>query len=186
VIWLRIEKGVVVGNSCGRALLSLVIGLVVGIILCFVGIMVVHSTSQSNFCLSCHEMGPAGKDWQISAHYSNKQGVVAQCRDCHINPGLTKELEAKFTSGLRDMLTHIFQKPQATTEVRDEWRKMARASIEDESCRNCHRVLIPPGISQGGIIAHLTYRRSRKTLGLRCITCHYHRFHGPKPAYGTL
>ena len=178
--------GKVVGNICGRVLLSLVIGLVVGIILCFVGIMVVHSTSQSNFCLSCHEMGPAGKDWQISAHYSNKQGVVAQCRDCHINPGLTEKLKAKFTSGTRDIFTHLFQKPQATHEVRDEWRKRARTSIKDESCKNCHRVLIPPGISKGGIIAHLTYRRSRETLGLRCITCHYHRFHGPKPAYGTL
>ena len=183
---LRDRNIIPVGSNGGWALISLIVGLVVGIVLCFAGILMVHSTSKSSFCLSCHEMDAPGRDWQDSVHYVNNKGVVAECRDCHIGPGLVEEVKAKFTAGTRDMLVHLFQRPNATPEVRADWRKSARASIKDESCRHCHMVLIAPGIGQGGIIAHLTYQRSGKNLGLKCITCHYHRFHGPKPAYGTL
>jgi nitrate/TMAO reductase-like tetraheme cytochrome c subunit len=186
VMLLREREMVSMGNSRGWVLLSLVVGLLIGIVLCFAAIMVVHSTSNSNFCLSCHEMNASGRDWQASIHYANRRGVVAQCRDCHIGPGLVQEVKAKFSSGARDMLVHLFQRPRATQEVREDWRKKARASIKDESCRHCHMVLISPGIKKGGIIAHLTYQRSGKRLNLKCITCHYHRFHGPKPEYGTL
>ncbi len=180
------RMGVVLGKKEGKAFVSLIVGLFVGAALCFFGILIVHSTSKASFCLSCHEMRPAGADWKVSAHYANSKGVVAECKDCHIKPGLIHEILAKMTDGTKDLMFHIVEKPNPTEEVRSRWRASARKSISDESCRHCHKVLIPPNISKGGIIAHMTYRRSKDQLGLKCIKCHFHRFHGPKPAYGTL
>ena len=179
------RSNVLRGNE-GRTVVSLVVGLFMGAALCFFGILIVHSTSKSSFCLSCHEMKPAGADWRTSAHYANARGVVAECRDCHIKPGLVHEVLAKMTDGTKDLMFHLVDNPEPTEDVREKWRASVRKSISDESCRHCHRVLIPPGISKGGIIAHMTYQRSKDQLGLKCVKCHYHRFHGPKPEYGTL
>jgi len=158
----------------------------VGFITCIIFVSIVHHTSKASFCLSCHEMEPAGKGWRLSAHYANRQGIVVQCRDCHIEPGLGGEIKAEFTSGLKDFLVHLFQRPKATKELREKWKEISRAKISDANCRKCHKTLIPPGIKMGGIIAHMSYERNKDTLKITCLKCHYHTFHGPKPAYGTL
>lgn len=55
----------------------------------------VHYTSTTEFCLSCHSMRTAGEEYKTSVHFRNASGVRAECKDCHIPPGVVPTLIRK-------------------------------------------------------------------------------------------
>lgn len=55
----------------------------------------VHYTSSTEFCLSCHSMRISGEEYKTSMHFRNASGVRAECKDCHIPPGIVPTLVRK-------------------------------------------------------------------------------------------
>ena len=62
----------------------------------------VHYTSTTEFCLSCHSMRTPGEEYKTSVHFRNASGVRAECKDCHIPPGIVPTLVRK-TEALNDL-----------------------------------------------------------------------------------
>lgn len=79
--------------------------------LCLVGVGVValwgtqwvmHKTSTTEFCVSCHSMSYPKAEWEGSSHFANTKGVRAQCSDCHIPKEGWHYVKAKFIA-LKDL-----------------------------------------------------------------------------------
>ncbi|MEK6777743.1 MAG: NapC/NirT family cytochrome c [bacterium] len=125
-------------------------------------------TSSVDFCtVNCHEMGEAFSEWQLSSHYDNGSGVVAECADCHLPRGLLPQLRAKVYHGVRDTMVHYFGDPDNLD--RGELAESAAARITDESCMACHKNLFPSGLPRGGLLAHS--QRPEGDQG-KCVHCH--------------
>ncbi len=62
----------------------IIVGMVIGWITLGGAAAVMHYTSSTEFCLSCHSMEIPHKEYQGSVHFSNARGIRAECSDCHI------------------------------------------------------------------------------------------------------
>jgi len=135
----------------------------------------VHVTGTNEFCGTCHEMGPFIEQWQLSSHYDNDKGVVADCVDCHLPPEGMTYLTAKAWLGLVDVYGHFFKDLEQI-----DWRaKLEHKNrfLWDQSCRQCHQNLTPPGLPRGGFLAHREYLRGRTDKS--CADCHENLVHYP-------
>lgn len=64
--------------------LLVAIGVAIGWVTLGGSAAVMHYTSSTEFCLSCHSMEIPFKEYQGSVHFSNAKGIRAECADCHI------------------------------------------------------------------------------------------------------
>ena len=134
-------------------------------------------SSETSFCMSCHEMRLVGEQgWMRSSHFANDRGVAADCRSCHIPPEPVPLLWTKARDGMKDVYVHMVG---VSNPDRMDWGKLgrsARRKISDSACRSCHENLTPAGGSLKMILAHREYERleGRK----RCLACHTREFHG--------
>lgn len=78
-----------------RGLWWAVVGAVIALIAIFGTWQGIHYTSTTEFCLSCHSMGTVGNEYKQSIHFKNASGVRAECRDCHIPPGIIPTIVRK-------------------------------------------------------------------------------------------
>ena len=158
----------------------LLIGAMTAAVMISVSVYAVHETSTSEFCMVCHEMRIVGEQgWMKSVHYENPQGIVAQCRDCHIPVNIINMLWTKTRDGLKDIYVHWFGNAVPHQMDWNELRVNARKKIVDESCRKCHSILTPQGAPIKTIFAHREYMRmKRNAFHIRCIECHTEDFHG--------
>jgi formylglycine-generating enzyme required for sulfatase activity len=63
----------------------------------------------------------------------------------------------------------------------------ARTIVFNESCEACHTNLLPKGVSDEAIIAHLYYEENRDKLSLQCIDCHLDAGHyNPNYVHGQM
>ena len=60
------------------------VGILLGGALVLSSMWMMHKTSDTSFCLSCHTMQAPYEEYQGSAHFMNQKGIRAECRDCHI------------------------------------------------------------------------------------------------------
>jgi len=132
-----------------------------------------RSTSTNDSCMSCHYHAEADQAWKRSVHYSNPSGTKTDCAACHLPPeGSVKHLVAKTRFGGKDLWSYITRKKEDI-----DWRakgepEYAKGIVFNESCKECHVNLLPEGISDDGITAHLYYEEHEKDLDLQCINCH--------------
>ena len=154
---------------------------IAGIISAFVficaSILIVEHTASPEFCMTCHEMRIVGEQgWEKSSHVNNNGGVAAECKDCHIPPGLVPMLWTKARDGSKDIFVHTFGESDPNKINWEEKGIVARKKIPDSSCLRCHKNLIPDGAEIKTIIAHREYIRFE---GLKkCLDCHVKEFHG--------
>ena len=104
----------------------------------------VHQTSTTEFCLSCHSMSSVGQEYKASIHFKNASGVRAECKDCHIPPGIIPTLVRK-TEAINDIY-HEFVSPSINTPqkfeskraelAQREWKRMSEN--RSAACKSCH------------------------------------------------
>ena len=136
----------------------------------------VHYTSTTEFCLSCHSMRTAGEEYKTSVHFRNASGVRAECKDCHIPPGVVPTLVRK-TEALND-LYHTFISPSIDTPekfaakrpelAQREWARMS--ANNSVACKSCHSYeAMDHGKQSANAAAQMTAAAAKDS---NCIDCH--------------
>lgn len=120
--------------------------------LCLVGVgavalwgtqWVMHKTSTTEFCVSCHSMSYPKAEWEGSSHFANTKGVRAQCSDCHIPKEGWHYVKAKFIA-LKDLWYEAQGKIENKEKYEAHREEMAQRVWDDmkandsETCRSCH------------------------------------------------
>ena len=138
------------------------------------GLSVLYSRSSRNeSCMSCHYHPDADASWKKSKHYNNPSGTKTDCEACHLPPGGTmRHFIAKTKTGARDIWSYVTKKPEDIDFEAKRDLEYATGIVYNESCKECHVNLLPEGISDDGITAHLYYEDNEEKLGLHCISCH--------------
>ena len=170
-------------------------GLLLGLVAAFTGHKTVSYTSTDAFCAqACHSHPHATAFWVQSAHYSNRQGVVVHCTDCHLPPGGVRYLTEKARLGGRDAYSQLFRNISKIDWARERKLDRAVTFTYDVGCIHCHSNLFTEGLSKvEGTLpsgdqqtdtqqvrdmrivarrmeAHLYYQRNREKL--HCVNCH--------------
>jgi nitrate/TMAO reductase-like tetraheme cytochrome c subunit len=166
-----------------KAFKILLLGVISGMIILALFSYMIHFTTQSSFCISCHEMRiVAEQGWMQSIHYKNKSGIIAQCSDCHIEPELLQMLWTKTRDGLNDIWVH---NTGESDPYKMDWEKLSQVAREhssDSSCKRCHsNIASPANASIKMIIAHRAYKRMNGRK--KCVDCHTTEFHGEFKKY---
>ncbi|MDO3403938.1 pentaheme c-type cytochrome TorC [Citrobacter freundii] len=136
----------------------------------------VHYTSTTEFCLSCHSMRTAGEEYKTSVHFRNASGVRAECKDCHIPPGVVPTLIRK-TEALND-LYHTFISPSIDTPekfaakrselAQREWARMS--ANNSAACKSCHSYeAMDRGKQSANAAAQMSAAAAKDS---NCIDCH--------------
>ena len=164
-----------------KAVLLVAAGVLLGVPLMSMGYYTMVRTSTPQFCALCHEIQPAYRDWKTSSHGFNKQGVVADCMDCHLPaPHDTFDFfYAKAYHGLKDVMAHISLEDYDRAKNREH----AYADIKNKQCLKCHRNLLYLPDNRGAMLAHRTVIFPRKNYEKKCTDCHRNLVHKPKPNY---
>jgi len=154
---------------------------------------VLHETSTTEFCNSCHShTNNTMEEHAISSHYQNKTGVRAECHSCHL-PSMEDEwfdyVIYKMIVSL-DIIAEIQGKitsPEAYEEHRPEmFEKVVREFKDNDSkfCRNCHKAESMQLESQGRLARERHTNMAER--GQTCIDCHYGLVHKMPENYDEI
>lgn len=170
--------------------LSLLIGLVVGAIATGAGNTMLHETSETGFCVSCHVYEEFYPAFQESVHQRNASGVRAECQDCHIpHESFLGRVAHKTKSGLRDLWAYHVEgvdTPEAFAErlpglAEDVWAYYLEN--DSQQCRSCHN---PDGWDyEAQSAAAAAVHKQATEQGQTCIQCHQGIAH-PVPEGATF
>ncbi|WP_375750477.1 NapC/NirT family cytochrome c [Vibrio sp. HN007] len=169
-----------------KTIVILLIGLAIGWITLGGTQVVMHATSDTEFCLSCHTMQIPFEEYQGSIHFSNAKGIRAECSDCHIPKDPIDYVWTKVRAS-KDIY-HEFVTGKIDTEEKYEEHRMAMAQTvwdqmkanDSATCRSCH-----------DFGAMDTYEQSENAVkmheygqenNLTCIDCHKGVAHFPPTA----
>jgi nitrate/TMAO reductase-like tetraheme cytochrome c subunit len=171
-IWSRPRSRWALGIPLG-GLLALILG-VIGL-----GSLnwVVHKTSATEFCLSCHSHTQFIKpEYEASSHFKNELGVRAGCADCHLPHNswfalmFDKMLVSKDVIG--EAMGTISTREKYEAHRGEMAQKVWRTLVANQSgfCRNCHSFQAMDLAAQGGAPG----RQHKKALesGMSCVECH--------------
>lgn len=132
-----------------------------------------YYSSTNYFCSTqCHEMVKPYQEYLMSSHYDNDKGVVADCADCHLPPGLVDKWFVKTKQGVRDTLVHLFGDPDNIDH--NKLKISARKNIHPGSCMKCHKNLFPSSLPRGGFKAHRAFENREVDS---CVDCHINLVH---------
>lgn len=130
----------------------------------------VHATSETSFCMSCHEMKDHMRELKASTHWSNRDGYHTECAECHINAGFAGMVEAKW-KGLHEVVVHFTDNPEKNPEKwrnrRTELRKKVVREMPQATCVKCHDLNSMEPSTRNAEKAHSTI-----TPQMRCLDCH--------------
>lgn len=167
------------GKKNGKRLFSrkgfiLFLGVVAGVafMLAVYNTSVALSTDES--CMICHVHPHVEVSWKQSTHVNNESGVTVHCIDCHLPPSTHTwdHYTAKAKLGLVDLWGYLTKdSADFDWELKSELEHAVKY-IPNASCKDCHQNLLPTGISDDGITAHLYYEENEEKLNLQCISCH--------------
>jgi nitrate/TMAO reductase-like tetraheme cytochrome c subunit len=139
-------------------------------------------TSQTEFCLSCHEMERQQFELKRSGHAMDKDKNPISCAQCHIplTPG-PRYLAVKSYSGIKDVAVHLFGDPGELD--RRALQHVARRFVQDENCLACHqdlgKTVKNQPIGPEGKKAHEGWLE-KDGIGRRtCASCHHNMAHLP-------
>jgi nitrate/TMAO reductase-like tetraheme cytochrome c subunit len=177
-------------NGTPRRRTALVLTLVVGILIGIAGIAatnaMVHWSSSNDFCSNaCHSMQWVAEAYRRSSHFSTPSGVTAGCADCHI-PYHSGDANAaqyvvmlayKAKAGLRDAIAQA----RGVIDTKEKWEK-ARDRYSEEvtawmagngslTCRGCHDMSRMGGeTAQQRVVARHAKFANDETVN--CVDCH--------------
>lgn len=169
-----------------KTIVILLIGLAIGWVTLGGTQAIMHATSDTEFCLSCHSMQIPYEEYQGSIHFSNAKGIRAECSDCHIPSEPLDYVWTKIRAS-KDIY-HEFVTGKIDSEDKYEEHRMGMAQMvwdqmkanDSATCRSCH-----------DFVAMDTYEQSEdavkmhdygKENGLTCIECHKGVAHFPPTA----
>jgi nitrate/TMAO reductase-like tetraheme cytochrome c subunit len=145
-----------------------------GLVFAIVCFLVINATakpfSTPRFCSNCHEMALAYRTWELSAHYANEKGVVAECADCHLPPKdkFFTHLATKAYVGCIDIFKHFFIGGYDFATARQK----VLDTMPNERCLKCHSNLLTKPGSSAARTAHLAMSDPTEELESRCVECH--------------
>ncbi len=125
-------------------LLIACVGVVLGWIVLGGTAAIMHKTSSTEFCVSCHTMQIPYEEYQGSIHFTNAKGIRAECSDCHIPSDPINYVITKIRAS-KDIY-HEFVTGKIDTEEKYEEHRMAMAETvweqlranDSATCRSCH------------------------------------------------
>ncbi|MEZ8152148.1 NapC/NirT family cytochrome c [Vibrio splendidus] len=137
---------------------------------------VMHYTSSTEFCTSCHTMQIPYEEYEGSIHFSNVKGIRAECSDCHIPSDPIDYVITKIRAS-KDIY-HEFVTGKIDTEDKYEEHRMAMAETvwaqlresDSATCRSCHTFDAMDSYEQSEDAAkmHEYGQENNQT----CIDCH--------------
>lgn len=128
-----------------RYIISLVaIGIGVGWISLGGTVAVMHYTSSTEFCVSCHSMQIPYEEYQGSVHFTNAKGIRAECADCHIPT---------------DPIDYFITKIRASKDI---YHEFVTKKIDDEDKYEEHRMAMAENV----------WKQLRTNDSATCRTCH--------------
>jgi nitrate/TMAO reductase-like tetraheme cytochrome c subunit len=139
---------------------------------------VMHATSSTEFCYSCHSHEAFIKpEYEASSHFMNTSGVRAGCADCHLPHDNWFELTwTKMVVSL-DIIPEMMGKISTAEKyeahraelAEDVWRQFKKN--DSKFCRSCHSVEAMDLESQGKMASrrHAGFEERGQT----CVDCHY-------------
>ena len=138
---------------------------------------VLHATSTTEFCVSCHTMEKPLHEYQGSVHFSNSKGVRAECADCHIPTHNTVDYLWTKIRASKDIY-HEFVTGKIDTEEKYEEHRLEMAQTvwdqlkanDSATCRSCHSFNAMELYEQpkGAREMHISAQKDGQT----CIDCH--------------
>ncbi|MFB0594171.1 NapC/NirT family cytochrome c [Aeromonas hydrophila] len=153
----------------------LLLGALLGVAALGVTVTVMHKTSSTEFCVSCHSMQTPLAEYQGSVHFQNVKGIRAECADCHIPGDPTSYLWTKIRA-----VKDIYHEAIGTLDTPEKYEahklRMAQ-SVWDElkandsaTCRSCH------SYAAMDILAQRPNARAEHPVAIKegqtCIDCH--------------
>lgn len=122
--------------------------------------------SESNFaCRSCHSN--QYQRWAVSSH------MKIDCKDCHIDPGLSGKLEAQI-NGIRNLFVTIIR----GVNIQPHEKPLP---ISTENCVGCHAAILHltelgyddlPDNSLKGQGLRINHRIHVEKYSIECVECH--------------
>lgn len=162
----------------GLALITLLVGILAGMLLLGGSIAGIKWTSTESFCISCHEMRDnAFYEYRETIHDENRTGVRATCSDCHVPREPFAMLVRKVRASAElyhHFVTGKIDTPEKYEEHRYDlakrvWTRMKQT--DSRECRNCHDESAMSEFEQSERAQerHAEARENNQT----CIDCHY-------------
>ncbi|WP_375748114.1 NapC/NirT family cytochrome c [Vibrio sp. HN007] len=152
------------------------VGILIGWISLGGAAAIMHYTSSTEFCVSCHSMSIPLEEYEGSIHYSNAKGIRAECSDCHIPTDISGYLFTKIRA-TKDIY-HEFVTGKIDSEDKYEEHRMAMAEMvwaqmrknDSVTCRSCHtfEAMDTYEQSKDAVKMHEYGRENNQT----CIDCH--------------
>ncbi|MBW7982192.1 NapC/NirT family cytochrome c [Enterobacillus tribolii] len=136
---------------------------------------VMHKTSSTEFCISCHTMEQPLAEYQGSVHFQNTKGIRAECSDCHVPHEPVDYLLTKI-GALKDVYGEMTGKIDTPEKFAAHKLAMAQSVWDDlkkndsATCRSCHNY------NAMDIIAQTPEARIQHPVAIKngetCIDCH--------------
>ncbi|MCG9702581.1 NapC/NirT family cytochrome c [Vibrio natriegens] len=157
-------------------ILLLAVGIGVGWLTLGGSAAVMHYTSSTEFCVSCHTMETPYKEYQGSVHFSNAKGIRAECSDCHIPHEPVDYLITKIRASkdiYHEFITGKIDTPEKYEAHRKELAEMVWEQFRENdsaTCRSCHDfdAMEPFEQSRDAVKMHEYGIANNQT----CIDCH--------------
>ncbi|WP_420851566.1 NapC/NirT family cytochrome c [Pantoea alhagi] len=153
----------------------LLLGAIVGVAVLAGSVTIMHKTSDSEFCVSCHSMQRPLAEYQGSIHFQNPAGIRAGCADCHVPPQPVDYMLTKM-GALKDVVGEISGKIDSEekynahklTMAESVWKTMK--ANDSATCRSCH------SFDAMDVLAQRPEARKAHPVAIRdgqtCIDCH--------------
>ncbi|MEZ9711012.1 NapC/NirT family cytochrome c [Vibrio breoganii] len=144
---------------------------------------ILHYTSSTEFCVSCHTMEKPLLEYQGSVHFSNQKGIRAECADCHIPEEPLDYLITKIRAS-KDIY-HEFVTGKIDTDEKYEQHRLGMAEMvweqmrenDSATCRSCHSWEAMETYDQSASAQDM--HAYAQTSGETCIDCHKGVAHFP-------
>lgn len=139
---------------------------------------VLHKTSSTEFCYTCHSHDAFIKpEYEASSHFINTAGVRAGCADCHLPHDNWFELVWTKAVVSLDIIPEMMGKLDTAEKYEAHRAEMAESvwrqfkDNDSKFCHSCHDVDAMDLEAQGRSTARRHTSAAEK--GETCIDCHY-------------
>lgn len=163
------------GLSGWRGCTLVLVGITLALLAVATSVTVLHKTSDTAFCVSCHSMEKPLAEYMGSVHYQNHAGIRAECADCHI-PSQPLAYIATKLGAAKDVFGEISGKidtdekynAHKVTMAESVWKTMK--ANDSATCRSCHSFAAMDILAQrpDAQKAHPVALKADQT----CIDCH--------------
>ena len=155
--------------------ITLLLGVILGVILFAGTATIMHKTSDTEFCVSCHTMQQPLAEYQGSVHFQNDKGIRAECSDCHV-PHQSIDYMLTKIGALKDVWSEMTGKIDTPEKYESHKLEMAQTVWHDlkqshsATCRSCHNY------NAMDVLSQTPEARKQHPVAIKqgetCIDCH--------------